>query len=428
MINVPRVEAVSLRPLEEVPSIATTAKPEVREGKIQLVKTPPAAAKFFESVPLGATLEAEVVKASKEELLILLNFQGRKVEISVKNPLGLDFIPGQKILLTLVDRNPYILKIRLPIEENYRLFSLVRSFFNSPLGRGFSFFLNLPSLGLALKNSGIFYEHKFVRYLLGQEKKENLQRDIKYKLLTLIRSFSLDRPKHQLIALPAGFNQVRSLPEIFRYVNLKSFLEVYSPFYELSPRLIETLDSFIFLTRREFLKKIPPIKRRKIEKGFLEKKIFLSKVNKGIFKNFPKKAITISQLKELMDFIQTLQGWAVSNHFRKVIIPITYQGENFFVGIYEVKGKKNISLLWKDGLVKITYTESRPIELNLFFILKNKQTMEKIRSEIDQLKKELQQLNLKVENIDFSVAPNVEELFILDMADSDKEQFMKMYL
>jgi hypothetical protein len=54
--------------------------------------------------------------------------------------------------------------------------------------------------------------------------------------------------------------------------------------------------------------------------------------------------------------------------------------------------------------------------------------MEKIRSEIDQLKKELQQLNLKVENIDFSVAPNVEELFILDMADSDKEQFMKMYL
>jgi hypothetical protein len=283
-------------------------------------------------------------------------------------------------------------------------------------------------LGLVLKNSGIFYEHKLVRYLLGQEKKENLQKDIKYKLLSLIGKFKLDRPKYQLIVLPSGFNQVRFLPEIFKYVNLRSFLEVYSPFYELSPRLVDSLEGFIFLTKKEFIRKIPPLKRKRIERGFLEKKIFLLKPEAGLYKTFPKEALSIFQLKELVDFLQTLQGFAVSNHFNKVIVPFSYKGQKFFLGIYQVKGKKNISLLWQDGLVKITYTDLKPIETTLFFVLKNTRLKEKFQSNIDELKKELEKLNLKVEKVEFSVAPNVEELFILDMAETDKEQFLKLYL
>ena len=260
MFEVQRIQAVAFR--EQKSPVERVGKQPLTESKIKLGALPKEVKSFFEFVPIGFQLEAYVKKATREEVILRLRFLDRELEIAVKNLLGFKFEPNQKVLLTLIDRNPYLLKLSLPLAESYKIFSQVREFFKSPLPSVLNAFLNLPSIPLLIKNSGLFYENRLVKYLLGEESTESLREDTKYKLFKIVNRLGFTKPKYQLFARPLRFvNTFASLP--FRRINLELFIKAYSPFYELSPKLIETFTGFIHLTKQKLLRKFPKFAKRK---------------------------------------------------------------------------------------------------------------------------------------------------------------------
>ena len=425
MLEVQRIQAVALK--EQKSPLERVDRQKGAEEKIKLGPLPRDVKSFFDFVPLGFQLEAYVKKATREEVLLRLRFMGREIEISVKNLLGLEFRPNQKVLLTLIDRNPYILKVSLPLAEGYKIFSQVRNFFKSPIPAVLNTLLGLPSVALGIKNSGIFYESKVVRYLLRKEDKEALKGDIKYKLLGLAKRMGFTRPKFQLLARPLGFAKIfGSLP--FYRINLEAFVRAYAPFYELSPKLVETFTNFLFLTREKIVKRFPQFvkKRNKIKE--LDKPIFFSQPSKEVYKPLTSRAVSYNLLKETMNFIQFLQGWSVVQNYQKAIIPFTYGGRKFFLGFYGSGGIKNISLLWEKGMVKLSYAESNPYQGELLFVLKEESLIPTFRNSVEELKKQLKEVYFTVTDVKFVQAPNTEELFILDMADKEHSNFIKIYL
>ncbi len=424
MFEIMQVQAVALR--EGKPSVERAARGTPSESRIQIVRAPKEVGSFFDFVPLGFQLEAYVKKATRQEVVLRLQFLGREVEITVKNLLGIKFKPGQKVLLTLIDRNPYVLKLSLPLAESYKIFSQVRNFFKGPLPSVLGNFLNLPSLPEALKNSGLFYESRLVNFLLGREKKENLQKDIKYRLFSLVKGLGFDRPKYEFFVRPVGrFKTYVSLP--FQKVNLWNFVRAYGAFYEISPTSIERLAEYIHLTKVRLKKKFPLLVRRKNIRE-LDRPVYFHHLEREPYANFLNRTVSYNLLKELVDFIQFLQGWSIVQNYSKVVIPFTYKGRKFFVGLYGGGPKRNISLLWEGGLVKLSYTVQNPWQGELLMVFKDEGTLERFRSHAEELKEELKKVYFTPTTIKFATAKNPEELFILDMADKEHSNFLKIYL
>ena len=424
MFEVPRIQAVAFR--EQKSPVERIERQPFAEARIKLGALPKEVKSFFEFVPVGFQLEAYVKKATREEVILRLRFLNREIEIAVKNLLGLQFKPNQKVLLTLIDRNPYLLKLSLPLAESYKIFSQVREFFRSPLPSVLNAFLNLPSVALGIKNSGIFYENRVVKYLLGEESFENLKEDVKFKLFRIVKKLGFTKPKYQIFARPLGFvNTFAKLP--FKRINLDFFIRAYSHFYELSPKLIETFTGFIYLTKQKLLKRFPKnFKRRSIEE--LDKPLFFSKPDKSVYKPLVERAVSYNLLKEVIDFLQFLQGWSIVQNYGKAIIPFTHKGRKFFLGFYGSGGRKNISLLWEKGIAKLSYSESNPYSGELLFVLKDERLIPLFQRDIEELKRELKESHFTLTDVKFATAPNTEELFILDMADKEHSNFVKLYL
>ena len=426
MFEVTRIQAVAFK--EEKPQVERSQR-HPPESKVKLGSLPRDIKGFFDSVPLGFQLEAYVKKASRDEVVLRIFFQGRELEVTVKNLLGIQFKPGQKVVLTLIERNPYVLKITLPLSEGYKIFSHIREFFQSPIPKVLSKFLPTSSPILGIKNSGLFYENKVVRYLLGKEKLENIKGDFKYQLLQLVEKYGFNKPKYQLLAKPVNFARTYFGTLTFFQVNLENFIRAYSAFYKISPKTVENLLNFIGLTHQRFRKKFSSFGRsKKVEKKHLEKPIFLSNPSRDFFKPLTDRAISFYLLKETVGFLQFLQGWAVNQNFQKVIIPFSQKGGNFFAGFYKSGNRGNISLLWKDGLVKLSYNLNNPFQGELLFILKDEKLAEEFKKDIEILKEELKKSKFQVKDVKFAVAPNVEELFVIDMADKEYSNFVKLYL
>ena len=427
MFEIARVQAVALR--EGKGQVGRTERHPPAETKIKLGSIPRDVKSFFDFVPLGFQLEAYVKKATREEVVLKLRFLGRDVEIAVKNLLGIRFKPGQKVVLTLVDRNPYVLKISLNLAEAHKIFSRIGEFFKSPLPAVVSRFLTASSPLLGIKNSGLFYEYKVVKYLLGRESLESLKGDFKYKLLTLIKGLGFDRPKYQLLVKPLGFARTYfgSLP-LYK-VNLENFIRAYGAFYELSPRAVETLAGFIELTRLKFRKRFPSVKRVARGKKFeLDKPLFFGRLEEKVLKPLAERAVSYNLLRETVEFLQFLQGWSIVQNYGKAVIPFAQGGKRFFLGIYRVGNRQNISLLWEKGLAKLSYHANNPWQGELLFVLKDERLLERFKRDIENLKRELEEVYFRVLDVRFATAPNVEELFILDMADKEHSNFVKLYL
>jgi hypothetical protein len=426
MLEVPRIQAVSLEPKAREPGRVERGIAG-KETKIQLTKVPGEITSFFEFVPLGFQLEAYVKKATREEVKLLLNFLGRDVEITVKNPLGLQFQPGQKVLLTLIDRNPYVLKVSLPIAESYKIFSLVRNYFQSPIPSILSKFLTSGGgIWNLLLNSGIFYENRVIKYLLGKENRENLKGDLKFKLFSLIKGLGFDRSKYKLLARPLGFSKLHpSLP--FIKIDLNRFVRIYAPFYELKPKLIETLAGFVVLTKQKLKRKFNFPKRRAKIKEF-DKPLFFSKLNRKVYQSFIEKTLPYNLLKDTVNFIQYLQGWIIAQNYRKMVVPINYQGKKLFLGFYKTGNKRNLSLLWENGLIKLTFPPGDTWNADLLIVTKNEPLLYKLKRHVNELIKDLQDSYINLRSVNYGVAQNVEELFILDMADKEHSNFIKIYL
>ncbi|RTZ60104.1 MAG: hypothetical protein DSZ31_02645 [Gammaproteobacteria bacterium] len=424
MFEILRVQAVAQgRPQVERAETKTT------QANIKLSHIPKDLSSFLDFVPLGFQLEAFVKKATREEVVLRLFFLGREVEITVKNLLGIQFKPNQKVFLTLIDRNPYVFKLSLSLADGYKIFSRIREFFKSPLPAVLRAFLNFSDLPTEIKNSGLFYEYKVVRYLLGKEDAESLRSDIKYKLLSLINTMGFNRPKHQIFVRPLGkfVKSYTSLP-LWR-VNLTNFLNAYMSFYELSPTAVENLARFIYLSRGELKRKYPFLfKKTTKRRKELDKPLFFAPLKREAYQKLISSSVGYNLLKETVEFLQFLQGWSIVQNYGKAIIPFTHRGKKFFLGIYPAGGKKNISLLWEKGLVKLSYMESNPWQGELLFVLKDEKTLERFKRDIETLKRELQEVYFRVLNVKFATAGNTEELFILDMADKEHSNFVKLYL
>ena len=172
MFEVLRVQAVA----QSRPQVERT-ETRIAQTNIKLSHVPKDLSSFLDFVPLGFELEAYVKKATRDEVVLRLRFMGREIEITVKNLLGIEFKPNQRVVLTLIDRNPFVFRLSLPLEREYRIFSRIREFFKSPLPSVLKSFLSFSQLSEGLKNSGIFYENKVVNYLLGKETSESLRAD-----------------------------------------------------------------------------------------------------------------------------------------------------------------------------------------------------------------------------------------------------------
>jgi hypothetical protein len=434
-INLPSVQAVPIIK-ESKSSLDRIEKQASREARLQLVKTPSVVRNFFETIPLGYELYAVVKKASEEELLISLHFLNKELEIHVKNAFGLEFKPGQKILLALIDKNPFVLKILPFRDERFKIFSVIKNFFRNP--SLFSVNINPSEVGgiipLLIKNSGIFYERKIVEYLLGREKLEELKKDSKYKLLKLIVDFGFNKEKFQIVPKPLkkSYKLLLSPAEKkvidIRKINLEKFARIYASFYKLSPKLLKTFWNFIFLTKTNVKRNIS-FRRRKVkyEKGELGKIFFLTKEDfKPLLKSKLSHSLTYYQIKENFEFINFLQAWTVNNNLNKLIVPFRYEREKFFLGFYKSEGKINLSLLWKNGLIKLTYSPVN--KLTVLTIFRSMEILEKYKKSFPSLLKELQNMGFEILDFKVSLASNLEELFILDMAQNTNTNFINTYL
>jgi hypothetical protein len=424
MFEILRVQAVA----QSRPQVERT-ETRITQTDIKLSRVPKDLSGFLDFVPLGFQLEAYVKKATRNEVVLRLLFLGREVEITVKNLLGIEFKPNQKVILTLIERNPYVFRVSLPLAQSYKIFSRIREFFKSPLPAVLRSFLNFTDLQEGIKNSGLFYENKVVRYLLGKENAESIRSDIKYKLLSLIKGMDFTRPKYQLFVRPLGnfIKSYTSLP-LWR-INLNNFLKAYSAFYELSPTIVENLARFIYLSRLKLKKKYPLLFKGGAKKQKeLDKPIFFAPLRKEVYRNLISSSVGYNLLKETVEFLQFLQGWSIVQDYGKAVIPFTYRDRKFFMGIYSSGGKRHISLLWEKGLVKLSYMESNPWQGELLFVLKDEKTLERFKKHIEELKGELEKIHFHLLSVKFATAPNVEELFILDMADKEHSNFVKLYL
>jgi hypothetical protein len=423
MFEVLRVQAVAFK--EEKPQATRIERKETAAAKIKIGSLPKEVKAFLDFVPLGFQLEAYVKKATRDEVILRLNFLGRQVEISVKNLLGLELQPNQRVVLTLIERNPYVLKLSTPFTEGFKIFSYVRQFFKTPIPRILNMFFNIPDTFFGVKNSGLFYERKIVEYLLGKENLSTIKSDIKYHLLNIVKGWKFDKPQMEIVIRPLGI--VRNFYKLPLYrVDLTKFLKVYGSFYQLSPSAIAKFSEFIFLTRKKLKSK--KIHLRKIKKKELDKPAFFAKPNRHFYKTLGDKLISFNLLKETVEFLQFLQGWSVINNFEKAIIPFPYKGRKFFIGFYRTGVNRNISLLWENGLVKLTYRDTNPWQGEILFVVNDEGILRNLNKNIDELKKELEKIHFTPTEIKFAAAPNVEELFILDMADKEHSNFMKLYL
>ena len=272
MFEVLRVQAVA----QSRPQVERT-ETRIAQTNIKLSHVPKDLSSFLDFVPLGFELEAYVKKATRDEVVLRLRFMGREIEITVKNLLGIEFKPNQRVVLTLIDRNPYVFKLSLPLVQSYKIFSRIRNFFKSPLPSVLKSFLNFTELPMGIRNSGLFYEHKVVRYLLGQETPESLRFDLKYKLLSLINNMGFIRPKYQLFVKPFGrfVKGYNSFP--LWKINLTNFINAYAAFYELSPTSVENLIRFIYLSQVRLKKRYPSLfKEFKAQKREIDKPIFFA--------------------------------------------------------------------------------------------------------------------------------------------------------
>ena len=425
MFEVLRVQAVAFR--EEKPQTARIERQTSSETRIKLGALPKAVKGFFDFVPLGFQLEAYVKRATKDEITLRVNFLGRWVEITVKNLLGLELKPNQKVVLTLIEKNPYVLKLSLPLEESFKIFSRIREFFKTPLPRILGMLINIPSTLEGIKNSGLFYERKVVEYLMGREKPESLKRDLKYKLLQMVKGWKFDKPRVDIFIRPLGvIKSYYRLP--FYRVDLARFLSAYGSFYKLSPSMVERFAEYIYLARASFKKKFPHTGLKRVKKRELDKPLFFSHPSKGFYKTFSDGTISFNLLKETVDFIHFLQGWSIVNDYQKVVIPFPYKGRRFFLGFYRSGVNKNISLLWENGLVKITYRDTNPWQGEILFVVNDEHILKRLEAHKEELKRELEKIHFNPTEIKFASAQNVEELFILDMADKEHSNFVKIYL
>ena len=151
-------------------------------------------------------IKAFVVKNSGEFILLRLE-EGS--ELLVKNNLSINIEENSFVSLIPVNRNPLILKVENVEkfkEASLRLLNLLKNLKEIPLNYLTSFEKFI--------NSGIFYENKVLKYILGN-KNVKLEEDMKYKALkdgkkeevnfiNLLQLFSLENKK---IFLPFRVNE-----------------------------------------------------------------------------------------------------------------------------------------------------------------------------------------------------------------------------
>jgi len=210
-------------------------------------------------------------------------------------------------------------------------------------------------------------------------------------------------------------------------IDLNRFVRIYAPFYELRPKLIETLAGFIILTKEKLKGKIK-FSKGKVKIKEFAKPLFFSKLNKEVYKSFIERALPYNLLKDSVNFIQYLQGWIIAQNYRKMVVPINYQGKRAFLGFYRTGNKKNLSLLWENGLIKLSFQEGDNWNADLLIVAKSRTLLQKLKQHINELIKDLKDTYINLRSINYGVAQNVEELFILDMADREHSNFLKIYL
>ena len=79
-------------------------------------------------------------------------------------------------------------------------------------------------------------------------------------------------------------------------------------------------------------------------------------------------------------------------------------------------------------MAKLSYNVNNPFEGELLFVLKDEKLAEEFKRDIETLKEELQKSKFQLKDVKFATAQNVEELFVIDMADKEYSNFVKLYL
>ncbi len=296
----------------------------------------------------GNQFRATVMNATENKVLLSLP---NGYQIEAENRLSIGISRGDILTLMVEEENPVTLQI-VSVERGVKdIKTLIKN-----LIEDVAFTINLIHPDKAqesIKNSGLFYENKLIKFLTGKEKLENILQDRKYKLLEavlktdpeIIRRFSENIEdkgiKNILLRIAEGIEK-KDIEQIVKaYDNLRS-MDIDNP------SLLRWMES------------------------------------------------TIGKYMEELKFINLLQHFMLSERGKKFAVPFNYEGSkgSLFVSLKDIY-RIFFNFIYDEGFLGILMEASRnkPDLINLKFftdieilgrrIEREKNTLRKMFGEAD---------------------------------------------
>ncbi len=196
-----RIEGVFLH--EALPgNLERETLQKTRELALKLTSRIP---EVLKGMLLNQKIRARVIKTGGDYVILGLD-SGE--EVLVKNAVAPGLNEGEEVVLQLINKNPYVLKIIASKKLLKATAGILKNLINL---KGFPF--NQIKSFEGFKNSGLFYERKLLKAVLERNFDE-LSSDLKYKaivgkdngtleLITLLQTFSLEQGSNKLF-LPIG--------------------------------------------------------------------------------------------------------------------------------------------------------------------------------------------------------------------------------
>lgn len=306
----------------------------------------------------GNQFRATVMNATENKVLLSLP---NGYQIEAENRLSIGISRGDILTLMVEEENPVTLQI-VSVERGVKdIKTLIKN-----LIEDVAFTINLIHPDKAqesIKNSGLFYENKLIKFLTGKEKLENILQDRKYKLLEavlktdpeIIRRFSENIEdkgiKNILLRIAEGIEK-KDIEQIVKaYDNLRS-MDIDNP------SLLRWMES------------------------------------------------TIGKYMEELKFINLLQHFMLSERGKKFAVPFNYEGSkgSLFVSLKDIY-RIFFNFIYDEGFLGILMEASRnkPDLINLKFFTDIERLGRRIEREKNTLRKMFGEADLNLGTFEVKV-------------------------
>ncbi len=308
----------------------------------------------------GNQFRATVMNATGNKVLLSLP---NGYQIEAENRLSIGINRGDILTLMVEEENPVTLQI-ISVERGIKdIKTLIKN-----LIEDVAFTVNLLNPDKAkesIKNSGLFYENKLIKFLTGKEKLENILQDRKYKLLEailktdpeIIRRFSENMEdkgiKNILLRIAEGIEK-KDIEQIIKAFDTLRSMDIDNP------SLLKWMES------------------------------------------------TFGKYMEELKFINLLQHFMLSERGKKFAVPFNYEGSkgSLFVS-FKDNYKIFFNFIYDEGFLGILMEASRnkPDLINLRFFTDIEKLGRRIEREKDTLKKLFAEADLNLGVFEVRVEP-----------------------